>query len=371
MRKKHLIYILTVAALLFGISLFVFIGRFLSNSSDEENTRQTVTNVISPSGIESTVQVKLPPTSYEIPSASHVSQSFNNCGPAALSMAMSYFGINVSQEELRERMRPFNNPAGGIDDKSVFAPEFIEHAQEYGLMGLERPNGTDELIKTFIANDIPVVLRTWLHPNEDIGHFRIVRGYDENRRVFIQDDSYEGRNLEYSYDVFNEMWKPFNYGYIVIFSEEKKELVYKIVGEEVDKLTAYKNAVSRAENNLDNNPDSAFDLFNLSNSHYHLGEFAKSVEYYERAQSIGLPPRMMWYQLEPLKAYLEIGDHERVFSLTDWIMQNNNIAFSELYILRGKSYQSQGNISSARAEFEKAVYYNQNLTIAKEALESL
>ncbi len=30
----------------------------------------------------------------------HVYQTFNNCGPASLSMALSYYSINISQEDL-------------------------------------------------------------------------------------------------------------------------------------------------------------------------------------------------------------------------------------------------------------------------------
>jgi tetratricopeptide (TPR) repeat protein len=268
-------------------------------------------------------------------------------------------------------MRPFNNPAGGVDDKSVFASEFVENAQKYGYESIARPNGNREMLKKLIANDIPVVVRTWLHPNEDIGHFRIVRGYDDSRQVFIQDDSYEGKNLEYAYNTFDEMWKPFNYGYMIVYPQNRSEIVAAILGENMNEKTAYVNAKSRAEENLNLSPNSAYDLFNLSTAYYYLGDPQKSVEYYEKAQAAVLPARMLWYQIEPLQAYLAVGDHERVFALTDWIITNNNIAYSEMYILRGKSYQAQGKIDAARSEFEKAIYYNKNLMIAKEALESL
>ncbi len=371
MKKYHIfsgiLILLTVVGAV-GIILVNNLNSPIDNSFNAN--KNTVIDGSAPSATPST-KVKSSPQAYVIPSASHVSQTFNNCGPATLSMAMSYFGVNISQDELREQMRPFNNPAGGIDDKSVFAPEFVEYAEKYGLQGIARPNGTTELLKTLIANDIPVVLRTWLHPDEDIGHFRIVRGYDDARGIFIQDDSYEGRNLEYEYSTFEEMWKPFNYGYILVYPKEKHGIVTAILGENMDQDKAYENAIMRAQQNLQKNPNSAYDLFNLSTAYYHLGNAQKSVEFYEKAQSAVLPARMMWYQIEPLHAYVEIGDHERVFALTDWIIANNNIAFSEMYILRGKSYQAQGNIEAARAEFEKAVYYNKNQTIAKEALSSL
>lgn len=367
--KKYII-----ASIAFILLLVISLTLFFVMKPEKkiEFTQKHTQNMSSPSGAqEQEVMIKTPSQSYVIPSASYVSQTFNNCGPATLSMALSYFGQHITQDELREQMRPFNNPGGGNDDKSVFASEFVEYGHKYGMLGIARPNGTSELLKTFIANDIPVIVRTWLHPHEDIGHFRIVRGYDDTKGVFIQDDSYEGRNLEYTYSTFDEIWKPFNYGYIVIYPSEKQEVVEKIVGQDIDENVAYKNALERANTNLAASPNSVYDLFNASTAYYHLGNPQKSVEYYEKAQSQSLPPRMLWYQYEPLKAYLDIKDYERVFALTDWIITNNNIAFSEMYILRGKAYLAQGNKDAARAEFEKAVYYNKNLTIAKEALNSL
>lgn len=368
--KKYIIALSCLIILaIIGIGLLV-----VEKQSQRDNSSgflPTITQSLSSVTPTPSVAIKTPPPTYVISSASYVGQTFNNCGPASLSMAMSYFGTNISQDELREQMRPFSNPAGGVDDKSVFASEFVEYAKKYGFESMARPNGDREMLKKLISNDIPVVLRTWLHPNEDIGHFRIVRGYDDTRQVFIQDDSYEGRNLEYSYTTFEEMWKPFNYGYILVYPKDKAEVVKAIVGADMDEKVAYTNALTRAEVNLTENPNSSYDLFNLSTAYYHLGDMQKSVEYYEKAQAAVLPPRMLWYQIEPLQAYGATGNHERVFALTEWIMGNNNVAYSEMYILRGKSYQAQGNIDAARAEFEKAVYYNENLVIAREALNSL
>ena len=316
------------------------------------------------------VAYKTPPETYTIPQAQFVSQSFNNCGPASLSMVLSMYGTNVSQEELRQKMRPFSNPLGGVDDKSIFAPEFVTHAENYGYKALHRPGGDITLIKTLVANDIPVILRTWLHPNEDIGHFRIVRGYDDTRQIFIQDDSYEGPNLTYDYDTFQAMWQPFNYGYILVYPEDKQDLVASILGEDMDEKTAYRNAIAVSEEELRENPNDSYAHFNLASAYYHLGEYEKSVAAFEEAQA-GLPPRMLWYQLEPIYAYAKLGQSDTVFRLTDRILYNGNLAYSELYQVRGEIYLSQGNEGAARAEFEKAVYYNEHFQPAKDSLASL
>ena len=51
-----------------------------------------------------------------------------------------------------------------------------------------------------------------------------------------------------------------------------------------------------------------------------------------------------------------------------WILTSGDRAFSELYILRGRIAQHEGHILAARAEFQRAVYYNTNMKEARDAL---
>src|SRR3990172_766097 len=71
----------------------------------------------------------------------HVFQTFNNCGPAALSMALSYFDIQKSQQELGNILRTYQIADGNNDDKSVTLAEMGELAKSYGLIPYHRPNG--------------------------------------------------------------------------------------------------------------------------------------------------------------------------------------------------------------------------------------
>jgi tetratricopeptide (TPR) repeat protein len=349
----------------------VIIGAFFWFREGESGLEKGIAKQTVPTtSLTPTVQVKSPPVSYVLRQGRFVSQSFNNCGPATLSMALSFYGKDIDQETLADRMRPFHNPRGGIDDKSIFAPEFVRYAKEYGYESLERPNGNVEMVKKLIANNIPVIVRTWLHPNEDIGHFRIVRGYNDETQTFLQDDSYEGPNLSYNYDEFLSMWQPFNYGYILVFPKEKHDVVAAILGEEMDPNVAYRNSITRAEKELTENPETFYPSFNIATASYHLGEYGKTVEQYEHV-AVKLPPRMLWYQLEPIQAYQTTGDTEKVFTLTDRILSNGNMAYSELYQMRGEEYLKQENKEAAKVEFEKAVYYNSHFEPAIKALASM
>lgn len=297
------------------------------------------------------------PQTFEIPQQLHVFQSFNNCGPATLSMALSYVEINKNQSELGQILRPYQVPGGDNDDKSVTLREVADHAETYGLTSYLRPNGTTEKLEQFIANGIPVITRTWLEPTDDIGHYRVIRGYDKNSKELIQDDSLQGKNLRYSYDEFNTLWQPFNYEYLVLVPDDKKELVKSILGDELDEMTAWENAKIRIESEMANNPKNWHLKFALSRIHYYLGNYAESVAYFNEVEN-QLSFRTLWYQIEPLLSMYEAGEYERVLKLTENILSNQNQAYSEVYVLRGKVYEQQGNIDAARIEYQNAVFYN-------------
>lgn len=333
-----------------------------------QNIRQKVEEV--ESRLDTDVNLIDPGDYALVTNPKHTYQTFNNCGPATLSMMLSWYGIDVSQSELGNKMRPYQNQSGDNDDKTIFTYEFVDWAKEYNLLAVGRVNGDIELLKKFTANGIPVVVKTWLNPGEDIGHFRIVRGFDEKKQVIIQDDSYQGPNREINYFDFLSMWQPFNFDYMIVYTPELQDKVEAIIGEEMDELKAWENALVRAEKEKALDAENPYPRFNIATASYRLGDYERSVSEYEAVAS-NLPRRMLWYQIEPILAYKELGNYDRVFQIADNILQNGNRAFSELYLLKGEIYLAQGNTVAAKEQFEIAVLYNENLQSAKDALNKL
>lgn len=316
------------------------------------------------------ITLETPPTQKVLSNEYHIFQTFNNCGPASLSMTLSYYGISETQEALGQKLRPYQVADGDNDDKSVTLAEIAEKSKDYSLIPYHRPNGTVDTLKLFIAYDMPILVRTWTQIDEDIGHFRVIKGYDDIRKIIIQDDSLQGKNLEFSYSEFDLLWEKFNYEFLVLVPSEKAKIAERILKENTDYRTAWKHAVQASQEKLTADPTDLYSRFNLSVAFFNIRDYRGSVTEFEKVENL-LPFRTLWYQIEPIEAYFELGNYDRVFQITDKILNNHNRAFSELYILRGKVYQKQGNTAAARVEFEKAVLYNQNLKEAQEALAAL
>ncbi|MDP3965466.1 MAG: C39 family peptidase [bacterium] len=305
-----------------------------------------------------------------LPITYHTFQTFNNCAPAALSIALSYYGIFKSQEVLAADLRPNNNPRGINDEKSTTPDRLGAKAQEYGLTPYFRGNGNINLIKRLVASGFPVLMRTLLEADEDFAHYRVIKGYDDTTEEIVQDDSYQGKNIRYSYDEFLKLWKPFGYEYLVLVPENKIAIIDAILGEEANAKISWHNAIRTAESELAQNSGDILARFNLSVALYYAGRYVEATKEFEKVEYV-LPRLTMWYQIEPIRAYAALGNAGRVFELSDKILNDKNPAFPELYLLRGEMHVAEGNLAAAKAEFQKAVLYNKNLEAAHEALASV
>jgi len=272
-------------------------------------------------------------------------------------MALSYYGIGATQLQLGSELRPFQNPQGNNDDKSVTLAELAGRGQEYGFIAYHRPAGDSEMVKLFIAYDILVITRTWLKPGEDIGHYRVIKGYDQTTGEFIQDDSLQGKDLRYSYQRYNELWEAFNYEFLVFVPEDKKAIAEAILGDKLDPQNAWQLALTQADTQLQTNPNNIYAGFNRSVALYHLGRDQESIAAYEQVAN-KLPSRMLWYQIEPLLAYYQLGDTDRVMSMSQQILTNQNRAFSELQYLRGMIFRKNNQETQAQEAFSAAQRYN-------------
>lgn len=305
------------------------------------------------------------PSSAFLENMTHVYQTWNNCSAASTCMLLSFYDIYVDQEALRPLVRPNDDAKHGKYER------IIAYLHEQGLRATLMHGGDVETLQAFLANDIPVIVQQWLEMDSDpIGHYRVVRGYDDERGIFRVNDSMFGGDVPFTYAEFDEMWRAFSYRYIPVYPPEKQDVVDRILGEQIDHDTNRERTVERIERELEDRPDDAELWFSLGTNLHDLGRDAEAVEAYERAESLGLPPKMLWYVYWPPAAYNNVGNHERAISLAGEQIATAN-TFGDMRYERGRAFEALDEIPQAIAEYERALSDDPDLTEAAEALQRL
>lgn len=292
----------------------------------------------------------------------HDYQRWNNCGPVTAAMTLSLFGVDKSQKDSASWLKP--NP----DDKHVTGEEMIWYLESFNLKGQVRVGGTVDIIEKLLAADIPIIAYQLLNDKEDIGHYRLMRGYNNKREVLISNDSYYGPSRELAFNQFLKLWKPFNYKFIPVYRGQDDEKVKKILADLADDKKMYGHALSIAEKELGTNPNDVFALLNRAENLLGLARFAESKETFEKAQNLGLSRRTLWYITWPIKIYRELGEFDKVFTLSEQVFASGAQPSSEYYLERGLSYVVMGQKEKAKGELNQALSYQPNYRFAKEAL---
>lgn len=139
----------------------------------------------------------LPVRTY-LPGLAFSFQTYNNCGPSALSSVLGFYQVRIGQEVIQKTVRP----NGGYMQISAIAPELAK----YRLRTLTIRQGKLTQVKRLLALGIPVIVLQWYDRPGHIPHFRVVRGYDDQAGVFWVSDSMVGPLTYLSYHSFDQLW---------------------------------------------------------------------------------------------------------------------------------------------------------------------
>jgi tetratricopeptide (TPR) repeat protein len=312
----------------------------------------------------------------------HKFQSWNNCGPATLAMALTFFDLNTSQEVPAAVLKP--DP----EDRNVTPDEMVAYVNKHTpYRALTRVDGNRELLRRFVANGLPVIVEIGIEPQGEYrwmgwyGHYLLMVAYDDEQEQFWVYDSWFGTSEEpltnahpdgrvLSYAELDTYWPHFNRSYIVLFDPAQESLVETIIGAEIDDAIMWQNALQSVQKETAEDPDNPFYWFNLGSIYLALGENDKAETSFDQARSIGLPWRMLWYQFGPYEAYYKAGRYEDVLLLADVTLQDRPY-FEESYYYKGLALAAMGDEEGARENLETANSFNPNFSPAVEALDSL
>lgn len=332
-----------------------------SDQSGDLPTRPVVTapepEALSPSASNTLPQFTL------LQGVRHEYQGWNNCAPSSMGMVLSYYGRTEAQKEVAPFLKSDPN------DKNVSPDEFTAYAESIGFQAHVGVGGDLDLLKRLLVAGFPVIVEFWFEPepNDGMGHYRVLFGYDDRSETFRAHDSYVGPNVTVAYTDLDSEWQVFNRSYVVVYPSESQAAVEEILTERNRGRQMWEQAMRIAQQELSQDENNAFAWFNLGTSALRLGDTRMAAEAFDWARQRGLPWRMLWYQFGPFEAYWAQGRYQDVIALADAHLQQTSA--EEWYYWRGRAREMTGDRAGARSDYTAAIALNSNYAAAKEALE--
>lgn len=311
------------------------------------------------------------PRAYKLQNVRFEAQGWNNCGPATLTNALTYFGYTDNQRRAANWLKP------NTEDKNVSPDQMVEFVNtqvpEINVFAKTRYNGTLELMKRLLVNNFPVIIEKGYDPEPErlgwMGHYLLLVGYDDGFGVFITHDSYIGADINYEYEYIDRMWKDFNYTYIVLYPAQRAAELDAILGTDADPWQNAVNALERARNQAIEDQTDAFAWFNMGTSFVALQMYEEAAIAYDQARSYGLPWRMLWYQFGPFEAYYHAGRYDDMIVLAQANLNDGGGHFvEETYYYGGLAREGKGEYQRAISNYQAALQFNPNFMPAREAL---
>lgn len=308
----------------------------------------------------------------------HEYQQFNNCGPANLAMALSYWGWQGDQRDTRSFLRPNLK----VDDKNVNPSEMVEFVERFaGMQAFVRYGGDLDLLRRLIAAGFPALIEAGHHPPDDwwMGHYLVVSGYDDQQGKLLVQDSLVSPDLAMTYDeLARGWWRDFNYVLIVVAPPERAAQALELLGPYADPQQSFQIAALKASQEIPDlqGRDQFFAWFNLGSSRVGLGDYQGAAEAYDQAFALYAdlseamrPYRLMWYVVGPYEAYYYSGRYEDVVNLANttfaWVGQP---VLEESYYWRGMANLALGKQNLAITDFQKAAGLNPNYAPPRDEL---
>jgi hypothetical protein len=324
------------------------------------------------------------PSSAFLTGVRHEYQGWNNCGPANLAMALSYWGWEGDQRPIASFTKP--NPR----DKNVMPYELEAYVRsQTGLEVLVRVGGDQALLKQLIAAGFPVIVEKGLEgPGFDgwMGHYQVLAGYDDTREIFNAYDSYEGdfsqgNTLPISYQTIEQYWRHFNHTYLVIYPAERIGELEQILGLHMSEAANVEAAARQASDDIfaTSGRDQFFAWFNRGTNLMNLQDYGGAAAAYDEAFQIysGLPAesrpwRLLWYQTGPYFAYFFTGRYWDVIALTTQTLDAmREPVLEESYYWRGRAKEALGDVAGAVVDYQTSAEVHPGFDPAVAELERL
>jgi tetratricopeptide (TPR) repeat protein len=318
------------------------------------------------------------PKSMQLDGFRHEYQTWNNCGPATLAMALSYWGWKGDQRPIATFTKP------NTRDKNVMPEELVAYVKaETELQAVYRVGGEIGLLKRLLAAGFPVILEKGFElPKEGwMGHYVLVTGYDDAKDRFIFQDSYYGPDQVMSYTDLETYWRAFNFTYLVVYPLERQTDVATILDAQYDEEYNNRDAAQKASDEIYKvtGRDQFFAWFNRGTTLVRLQDYAGAAAAYDEAFAMypdipakERPWRMMWYQTGPYRAYYYMERYQDVIKLaTTTLDAMSEPVLEESYYWRALAREALGETEGAIKDLRSALKYHPGFEPALTQLQQL
>jgi len=296
----------------------------------------------------------------------HEYQGWNNCGPATLAMALSFWGWQGDQDDIAPIVKP------NARDKNVMPIEmadFVENQTDF--KAIVRLGGELNLLKRLIAGGYPIIIEKGFESSKFegwMGHYELITGYDNDTKGFLAQDSYLGPDLKVPYETLEPYWRAFNFTYLVIFPTEREADMAALLGSQMDEADNEQFAAQKAKDEITTLMvrDLYFAWFNRGASLVALRDYVGAANAFDQAFAVypsipqkSRPWRMMWYQTGPYQAYYDTGRYQDVINLaTETLNTMSEPVLEESYYWRALAKESAGDKKGAVDDLQRSLKYH-------------
>lgn len=300
----------------------------------------------------------------------HEYQKWNNCGPATLAMALSFWGwqgdgVGDLQTDIAPLVKPNER------DKNVMPYELADFVNTHtDLRAVVRMGGDMELLKRLLAAGFPVMVEKGFDVPEErwMGHYTVINAYDDARARFTTQDSYINANHPVAYDQALRDWRAFNYTFLLIYPPEREAEVISLLGVLWDETAAFQLAAQRASEEIfsQSGRDEAFAWYNRGTSLVMLQDYAGAAQAYDEyfrlyasLEEDQRPYRIIWYQTGPYWAYFYSGRYYDVINLASATLDTiNEPAIEETYYWRAMARAALGDTTGAIEDYRLSLEWH-------------
>lgn len=137
------------------------------------------------------------------------------CGPASMKMVFDFFGLKISEKELKKKLK--SNKEVGTNHEYL-----IKTAVKNGFYCYVHKNATINQIKDFLDEGLPVIVH-YMEPSSDEEHYSVI--VEIKGRKIIMNDPWNGKRFKLSEKDFTGRWHgKSRRGWLMVLSKKNFDL---------------------------------------------------------------------------------------------------------------------------------------------------